>query len=152
LDENGLLYVWGKIKALVPTRTSQLTNDSNFITLSDVPGGAVASTTTPKMSGTAATGTETAYARGDHVHPSDTSKVDKETGKGLSTNDLTDALKAHYDAAYTHSQNAYTKSEVYTKTEVDEMIAEAGGDVDLSGYVKTEDAITNAEIDTIVAF
>lgn len=34
------------------------------------------SPTTPKMDGTAAVGTETAYARGDHVHPSDASKAD----------------------------------------------------------------------------
>ena len=31
-------------------------------------------------------------------------KVDKVTGKGLSTNDLTNELKTNYDAAYTHSQ------------------------------------------------
>lgn len=29
-------------------------------------------------------------------------KVDKVDGKGLSTNDLTDALKTNYDAAYAH--------------------------------------------------
>lgn len=34
-------------------------------------------------------------------------KVDKVTGKGLSTNDLTDALKSNYDTAYTHSQSAH---------------------------------------------
>jgi hypothetical protein len=34
----------------------------------------VASTTTPLMDGTASVGTETAYARGDHVHPTDTSR------------------------------------------------------------------------------
>lgn len=32
-------------------------------------------------------------------------KVDAVDGKGLSTNDLTAALKANYDAAYTHSNN-----------------------------------------------
>lgn len=48
---------------------------------------------TPLMDGTAAVGTATAYAREDHVHPSDTSKVDKVTGKGLSTNDFTNTLK-----------------------------------------------------------
>ena len=85
------------------TKLSQLENDAGFITTADIPEGAAASTTTPKMDGTATTGTELAFARGDHVHPSDTSKVDKETGKGLSTNDLTDALKGNYDAAYTHS-------------------------------------------------
>lgn len=34
-------------------------------------------------------------------------KVTAVAGKGLSTNDLTDALKSNYDAAYTHSQEAH---------------------------------------------
>lgn len=38
-------------------------------------GGGTPSSTTPLMDGTATVGTETAYARGDHVHPSDTSRV-----------------------------------------------------------------------------
>ena len=38
-------------------------------------------------------------------------KVDKVTGYGLSKNDLTDALKANYDAAYTHSQAAHAPSD-----------------------------------------
>lgn len=59
----------------VPTKTSDITNDSGFITTADVPEGAAASTTTPKMNGTAAVGTETAFARGDHVHPTDTSRA-----------------------------------------------------------------------------
>ena len=59
----------------LPTRTSQLTNDSGFITGADVPEGAAASTTVPKMDGTAAAGTENAFARGDHVHPTDTSRL-----------------------------------------------------------------------------
>lgn len=53
----------------------------------------VASSTTPSMDGTAAVGTGTTWARADHVHPSDTTKVDKVTGKGLSTNDYTTAEK-----------------------------------------------------------
>lgn len=36
--------------------------------------GASASSTTPAMDGTADAGSETAYARGDHVHPTDTSR------------------------------------------------------------------------------
>lgn len=60
----------------VPTAVSQLTNDSGFITLSQVPDGAAASSTTPLMDGVASAGTETAFARGDHRHPSDTSKQD----------------------------------------------------------------------------
>lgn len=80
LDNDGVLYLWNKVKALVtgavPTKTSDLTNDSGFITSADVPEGASASTATPLMDGTAAVGTSTAFARGDHVHPSDTSKQD----------------------------------------------------------------------------
>lgn len=59
----------------VPTKTTELTNDSGFITSSDIPEGAAASTTTPKMDGTAAVGSELAFARGDHVHPHDSSKA-----------------------------------------------------------------------------
>ena len=77
----------------VPTKTSDLNNDSGYITSADVPEGAAASTTIPAMDGTATVGTETAFARGDHVHPSDTSKVDKVAGKGLSTEDYTSAEK-----------------------------------------------------------
>lgn len=66
-----------------PTKTSDLTNDSGFITTADVPEGAAASTTTPKMDGTASVGSETAFARGDHIHPSDTSRQAKITASGI---------------------------------------------------------------------
>ena len=76
-------------KPTIPSKTSELANDSGFITSSDIPEGAAASTTVPKMAGIANVGTEMAFARGDHIHPKDTSKVDKVEGKGLSTNDYT---------------------------------------------------------------
>lgn len=59
----------------VPTATSELQNDSGFITAEDVPEGATASTTTPLMDGTASVGSELAFARGDHRHPTDTSRA-----------------------------------------------------------------------------
>lgn len=59
----------------VPTATSDLTNDSGFITTADIPEGAAASTSTPLMDGTASVGTELAFARGDHRHPTDTSRA-----------------------------------------------------------------------------
>lgn len=68
----------------VPTKTSDITNDSGYITINDVPDGAAASSTTPKMNGTAAVGTETAFARGDHVHPTDTSRAAATTVTTLS--------------------------------------------------------------------
>lgn len=45
-------------------------------------------------------------------------KVDKVAGKGLSTNDLTDELKANYDAAYAHSQVTEGNPHNVTKAEV----------------------------------
>lgn len=94
-------------KPTIPTATSQLTNDSGFITTSDIPEGAAASTTVPLMDGTAAVGTELAFARGDHVHPSDTTKVDKVNGKGLSTNDYTTTEKNKL-AGIAEGANNYT--------------------------------------------
>lgn len=79
LGYEGTVELVSKIKAWVqnvlPTKTSELTNDSGFITTADIPEGAAASTTVPNMDGTAATGTEMAFARGDHVHPTDTSRA-----------------------------------------------------------------------------
>lgn len=92
IQKNGnTVTVTNKIANIsVPTKTSDITNDSGYITSSSVP---TATTTTPKMDGTASVGTETKWAKGDHVHPSDTTKVDKVEGKGLSTNDYTTAEK-----------------------------------------------------------
>ena len=72
----------------IPTQTSQLTNNSGFITSAGAPvqsvngqTGAVtvavgppASTTIPAINGAAAAGSSAAFARGDHVHPTDTSR------------------------------------------------------------------------------
>ena len=67
LDNNGVLYFWQKIKELVTknkvTKTSELTNDSGFITSADVPAGVEASNTVPTMNGEASVGTEVKFAR-----------------------------------------------------------------------------------------
>lgn len=91
-------------KPTIPSKTSELTNDSGFITSSDIPEGAAASTTVPKMAGVATVGTEMAFARGDHIHPSDTTKVDKVEGKGLSTNDYTTEEKNKLSGVATGAQ------------------------------------------------
>lgn len=64
----------------IPSKTSQLTNDSNFVTQTTLNTG---------LNG----------------------KVDKVTGKGLSTNDLTDTLKSNYDAAYNYSISAHAPTD-----------------------------------------
>lgn len=87
LDQAGLGYLWAKItdaistsasvtEKKIPTKLSQLENDKKYITIAEVPDGAAASTTVPKVdSGSGSVGTETAFARGDHVHPTDTTRL-----------------------------------------------------------------------------
>lgn len=101
LDYDGVLYFWQKIKAAFVTDVSynstskkiqktKAGSTSDVVTLSTVatsgsyndlsnkptiPEGAEKTSTTPKMDGTAAVGSETKFAAGDHVHPTDTSRV-----------------------------------------------------------------------------
>ena len=87
LDQAGLGYLWAKItdaiatsasatEKKIPSKVSQLENDKKYITLAEVPDGVAASTTVPKVdSGSGSVGTESAFARGDHVHPTDTTRL-----------------------------------------------------------------------------
>ena len=98
---------------------AKATADSKGVTIdagsyalkSSIPG---ATSTSPKMDGTAAVGSETKWAKGDHVHPTDTSRAaatrvktieDKIPSEASSTNqladkkfvtDLVDTLEARY--------------------------------------------------------
>ena len=157
-------------KPAIPSKTSDLTNDSGFITSTDIPEGAAASTTVPKMDGTAAVGTEMAFARGDHVHPSDTSKVSKAgdtmtgalamggnkiTGLGAPTEEADAVTKKYADDANALKANT---SDVYTKTEIDEkgfltehqdISGKADKATTLAGY-GIEDAYTKTETDSAI--
>jgi hypothetical protein len=115
LDSDGVLYFWQKIKAYFVTdvtynstskkiQKTKAGSTSDVVTLATVatsgsyndltnqptiPEGAEKTSTTPKMDGTAAVGSETKFAAGDHVHPSDTSRVPTTrtvNGKALSSN------------------------------------------------------------------
>jgi len=58
--------------------TALVTRLKNYFALKeDIPTVPTAYTSNPAMDGTASAGTGTAYARGNHVHPHDTSKQDK---------------------------------------------------------------------------
>ena len=77
LDYDGLSHFLDKLKL-------------TFAAIGDIPA---AGSTTPAMDGTGATGTSTAYARADHVHPTDTSRAPTSHassattyGKGTSAN------------------------------------------------------------------
>ena len=82
-----------KNKPTIPSKTSDLTNDSNYVVDSDYKHTDNNYTTADKNS---------VATIGD--------KVDKVTGKGLSTNDLTDALKANYDDAHTKAHEHSNKA------------------------------------------
>ena len=88
-----------KIKTIIPTKTSDLTNDSGFVNASGATNaapvqsvngqtGAVslsipsAATATPVMNGTATVGSSAKYAKEDHVHPTDTSRLAANQGSG----------------------------------------------------------------------
>lgn len=214
LDENGLLYLWQKIKGAfvakesgkglstndfttelknkldgieaqaqknvkpdwsasagsaaeilnkptIPSKTSDLTNDAGFITAAQVPEGSVASNVTPKMDGTASVGTDTGFARGDHVHPSDTSKANaadvyKKTETYSKTEiDQKGFLTEHQDisgkADKATTLAGYGITDAYTKTQTDDKITElttnkADKATTLQGYGIT-DAYTKTEVD-----
>lgn len=93
-----------------------------------------ASNDAPKMNGTTSAGTSDKYSRGDHVHPSDTTKVDKIVGKGLSTEDYTTAEKTKLSGI----------EEQATKTVIDATLVNAGQAADAK---KVGDEITNLKDD-----
>jgi len=83
IDSTNLGYLISKIKAafwsksdVVNITLADVATTGSYNDLSNKPTIPSASSSTPSMDGTAATGSETAFARGDHVHPSDTSKQD----------------------------------------------------------------------------
>lgn len=163
-------------KPTIPSKTSDLMNDSGFITTSDIPEGAAASTTVPKMDGTAAVGSELAFARGDHVHPSDTKKVNKSgdtmtgnlamgshkvTGLGTPTENTDAATKGYVDTAVQNKADkattlsGYGITDAYTKSEIDgkgfltssSIANKADKATTLSGYGIT-DAYTKTQVDS----
>ena len=146
----------------IPTNTSDLTNDSGFITAADVPDGATASTSTPLMDGTAAVGTSTAFARGDHVHPSDSSKanaadvytkteIDQKLAgalnyKGTKATVLDLPVSGNTQGDIWHV-TADGSEWAWNGTQWEEL----GTAIDLSGYVEESEVslATNAQIDAI---
>lgn len=105
LDSTSLGLIFAKIKSSIPKKTSELTNDSGFITTSDIPEGAAASTTIPKVAGTAAAGSEMAFARGDHVHPSEKDSIlaAVEAKNYMTEADLDSLTSEEIDAAWNNA-------------------------------------------------
>ena len=107
LDENGLVHLWDKIKekfltsigwssnAITQTKNGSTTTvhtfhavatSGSYSDLSGTPSIPTASTSNPAMDGTASAGTSTSWSRGDHVHPTDTSRAASSHTHGSITN------------------------------------------------------------------
>jgi hypothetical protein len=114
-------------------------------------------TSNPAEDGTASAGSSTKWAKGDHVHPHDSTKVDKVTGKGLSTNDFTDALKTKLDgitvnnATLTIQKNGTTvktftanaSTDVTADITVPTKVSELTND---SGYTTNTGTVTSVKV------
>ena len=78
LDYSGLTYFWGKIKGYISNYVKITTSGG----VSTITIGSTSvtppnpSSTTPVANGTASTGSEQSYSRGDHCHPHDSTKQD----------------------------------------------------------------------------
>lgn len=90
LDFTGLQTLWGRIKEYAKITTTSGTTKvvigSNEVT---IPDGISPYDSAPEMDGTASAGNSNLFARGNHVHPKDTTKADKATT--LSGYGITDA-------------------------------------------------------------
>lgn len=115
-----------KASIVVPTKTSELTNDSNFLTEhQSLTGLATETYVNDKVAGIVNSAPETldtlqelATALGNDANFATTvstqigKKVDKADGMSLTHNDLTNELKANYDAAYTYSQAKHSYNDL----------------------------------------
>lgn len=119
----GVLSITGdttndKVTFTIDTDLSNYNNsNSQFITLADVPEGAAPYTSNPEMDGTASPGSSNLYAKGDHVHPSDTTKANKSemtivAGTGANADKTTITLKTGTSATVlTTHQNISGKAD-----------------------------------------
>lgn len=103
LTTNGTSASWVAINPL-PSQAGNfgkfLTTDgstASWVTLT-IPGG---SSTSPKMNGTATVGTETTWAHGDHIHPTDTTLQTKITVNGILQGDGSGNITALTSSAVT---------------------------------------------------
>lgn len=145
LDYDGLLYFWGKVKGVFAQKEDSIKNitrsgttftatkaDGTTFTFDQQDNTVAKTTTTPKANGTAAIGTETKYAAGDHVHPTDTTRA--------AASDLTSHTgdtTMHITATERSTWNSKTDN-VGTVTSVATGAGLTGGTITGSGTVKAK--------------
>lgn len=104
-------------------------------------GHAKASSTTPKANGTAAVGSETSsFARGDHVHPTDTTRAaaaDLTSHTGNTTVHITATERTNWNAAKTHADSAHAPSDAEKNVQSDWSVTDTSSDA----YIKNKPTI-----------
>lgn len=124
-------------KPSIPDSTSDLTNDSGFLTASDVSGKQDKSNIVTSWS---ATTSDVKYPSEKLTKSSLDNKVDKVSGKGLSTNDFTDSYKNTIDGlSDVASSGSYT--DLTNKPDIPDSTSDLTND---SGFI-TSAAITGKE-------
>jgi hypothetical protein len=139
LDLDGLSYFWQKIKNWV---TGQ-----SYVKSTDLPEIYGPSDSLPVMDGTESSGSQQAFARGDHRHPSDTSKQDKIDSQHKLSYSLidgapTDVSSFNNDAGYITSSDITGKADkVQNATSGNLAALDSNGDLTDSGS-KASDFLT----------
>lgn len=124
-------------KPTIPDSTSDLTNDSGFLTSSDISGKEDSSN---KVTSWSATTSDVKYPSEKLTKSSLDSKVDKVNGKGLSTNDFTDSYKNAIDGlSDVASSGSYT--DLTNKPTIPDSTSDLTND---SGFI-TSSAISGKE-------
>lgn len=121
----------------VPTNNNQLTNGAGYITSADISGK---EDTTNKVSELSAESTNTQYTGAKLVYDELAKKVDKVSGKGLSTNDFTATLKSKLDGIASKAQVNVIESVAVNGTD----LSITGKKVDISIPTDTGDLTNNA--------
>ena len=90
---------------------------TDYARMSDIPSVPSAYTSTPAMDGTGSAGSSSAFARGDHVHPTDTSRQAKVTASGLLKGNGSGTISAAVAGTdYQAPLSAYTSNPVMDGT------------------------------------
>lgn len=77
-------------------------------------------------------------------------KVEKVEGKGLSSNDLTNELKANYDAAYAYSQAKHSYNDLVDKPTIPSIAGLATEEYVKKAIVGSSDVATDDEVKTAI--
>lgn len=134
------------------------TAGTDYATPSQIPSVPSAYTSNPAMDGTASPGSSGAWAKGDHVHPSDTSRIpatEKGAANGVASLDSTGKVPSSQlpaipttaaGVSYDNTQSGLTADDV--QEAIDELAAGAGGSTAATtSYDNTDSglAATNAQ-------